>query len=85
MLNGDAQFFACLVERLCLLIQTSEGDVQSSVIDFFKLFLLQRPREAEEALNEKPLHDSEARFVAKLIDAVSSQPPYPLSLSPDRF
>lgn len=71
MLNSDAEFFACLVERLCFTIQTSEGGAQASTIDFFKLFLLQRPAEAEEALNEKRTHDSEARFVEKLIDAVS--------------
>lgn len=68
--NDDEVFVRCLVQRLDVLAKTA--DDPASTIDFFKLFILQRPLEIEAALGQQPRQAVEAPFIAELIDTVSS-------------
>lgn len=68
--NDDDEFVRCLIQRLDVLARAA--DDPASTIDFFKLFILQRPSEIEAALGQQPRQAVEAPFIAELIDTVSS-------------
>ncbi|KAK4701644.1 hypothetical protein P7C70_g4583, partial [Phenoliferia sp. Uapishka_3] len=67
--NTDAEFFRCLIQRLHHMLRNSNSsDDVPDIVDFFKLLILQRPKEVEMSLIQRRQHASEAPVLEKLID-----------------